>query len=191
MQSEIIVILDKSGSMTSIRKDAIGGFNAFLTEQKKIGDAKFSLVLFSSKCEVIHDGVDLKDVPELTEATYIPQDATALYDAIGNTVATVQKRYTDPNNQPRIIVAILTDGEENSSIEYSKEQILKLITELKTKQWEFIFLAANQDAFAASRSIGVAAADTYSYQSDSAGTKQAYAMMAKSVRSYRQQNNQN
>ena len=189
--SEIICIIDRSGSMGSIRNDSIFGFNTFLQEQKKLpGEANLTLILFDDEYLVVHNNVNIQDVPELTEKTYVPRGWTALLDAIGKTIVTVGERLdkTPEENRPeKVIVAILTDGEENDSEEYtSKEKINEMITHQREKyNWQFIFLGANQDAFKTGGSLGINSADTFNFAANSVGTRSAYNNMTKTVSSYR------
>ena len=157
---ELIVVIDESGSMSSVRGDTIGGFNTFLeTHQKLAGEARLTLVKFNSNYYLVHDGVNVKDVPLLTEASYIPSDMTALLDAIGKTIDTVGKRLaaTPEEERPeKVIFMIITDGAENVSTEYTKEQVKDKTTHQREKYgWEFIFMGADQDAWGNGRGMGV------------------------------------
>ena len=164
--TEIVCILDRSGSMESIKHDAIGAFNSFLNGQKKLpSEAYLTLVLFDNEYELLYDSMPLDDVPELTELTFVPRGMTALLDATGRTINTVKKKTKDKN----VIVCILTDGEENSSHEYKHADIIKLINKRKEKHhWEFIFLAANQDAIQAGNSLGINANRSVNFSADKA-----------------------
>ena len=178
---EVVCILDRSGSMDSIIDDSIGGFNAFLKEQKKLpGKAKLSVVLFDDQYEKLYDRIKIKEAEELTSETYVPRGMTALYDAIGKTITSMKVKDSKP-----VVIAILTDGEENASKEYTIEKINKLIKEKRDLGWEFIFLAANQDAFAVGGQLGIDAGSTFSYVADGAGTRCAYASMVKGVSNVR------
>lgn len=156
-------VLDKSGSMSSIVNDAIGGFNTYLRELKKDKKAsyKFSLTLFDTGVENRYADAALDVIPELTSKTYIPSGCTALLDAIGSTVATVERK---SGGAGKILTVILTDGEENSSREYSLTQIKSLI-ERKEREgnWTFVFLGAGLDAFAAGDRIGVGTSNSVAY----------------------------
>jgi Mg-chelatase subunit ChlD len=178
---EIVCILDRSGSMETIIDDSIGGFNAFLKEQKNLpGKAKLSVVLFDDQYEKLYDRIKIKDAEELTSETYVPRGMTALYDAIGKTITSMKVKDSKP-----VVIAILTDGEENASKEYTIEQINKLIKEKRDLGWEFVFLAANQDAFAVGGKMGIDAGSTFSYVADGAGTRKVYDNMTNSVKLYR------
>jgi uncharacterized protein YegL len=190
MVTEIICIIDRSGSMSIIRDDAIGGFNTFLEEQKKIpGEASLTLVQFDTEYEIVHENKHLTDVPPLTIASYIPRGATALLDAIGKTIDSVGLRLSNtPKDKlpAKVIVAILTDGEENSSKQYTNEKIKSMIEHQTEKySWEFIFLGANQDAFATAGMYGIPVINTVSFVSTGAGVRDAYTQMSNITTSYR------
>jgi len=187
VDTEIICIIDSSGSMGSVADDAIGGFNSFVKEQKELPDsATLTLVTFDTTVKVIHEGINIKDVPELDGNTYKVGGMTALYDAIGRTIDETEKRHSaSAEGRPgKVIVAILTDGHENSSREYSHKQVLEMIERQKDEcRWEFMFLAANQDAFAVSQNMGITHAMNYAHTK--VGTRKAAFCMSKAVRSYR------
>lgn len=184
--SEIICIVDRSGSMGSIRSDAIGGFNVFLEDQKKApGEAHLSLVLFNDQYELVHDHVDIQRVPELNEETYQPSGTTALLDAVGRTIDRVGQRLakTAEHDKPcKVIVAILTDGLENASSDYSRAKIAEMIEhQQKVYSWEFIFLAANQDAIATASSMSIHAKDAISFDATGEGVRNANLRMSQEV----------
>lgn len=188
MKVEIACVLDRSGSMSSIRSDAIGGFNAFLDAQKKIpGEANLSLVLFDNEYEKVYESKELSSVPELTTATFVPRGSTALFDAVGRTIDDLGAKLDSSANKPdKVIFVILTDGEENSSQEYSQERIAEMIKHQEEKySWEFIFLAANQDAFETGSMLNIKACNTANFAATSVGTRDAYAYMSNTVASYR------
>ena len=190
MKSEIICIIDRSGSMASIASDAIGGFNTFLEDQKKVkGDTTLTFVQFDTQYEIVHENTPLNDVPILDNSTFQPKGATALLDAVGKTIDNTGKRLsnTPEGNRPdKIIVAILTDGEENASKQYNLSKIKEMIQHQKEKyQWEFIFLGANQDAFAEAAKIGIDVKDTFNFAATSTGVRSAYSNMGSTVTSYR------
>ena len=192
--AEIAVVLDESGSMHSVRRDAIGGYNTFIEEQKKVpGDANLTLVKFNSIPEVVCDGVRMStakdDVLNLNENSYIPSGNTALYDAVGMVINKIGKRLADTPEDERpakVIIAILTDGAENASKEFSAQQIKTMIEHQQSKySWQFIFLAANQDAMLTGTNIGVQVDNCMNYMSTSAGTRDAYKKMSKTVTTFR------
>lgn len=188
MNVEIVCILDRSGSMSSIRSDAIGGFNAFLKDQKSVpGAAKLTLVLFDHEYIVLHDAVKLEDVPELSASDFVPRGSTAMFDAIGRTIDAICGRLDKSDTKPdKVIVAILTDGEENASREYSSDRVAKMIKHQQDKYaWEFVFLAANQDAFRAGAALNIKSCNTANFVASSAGTADAYSYMSNTTRNMR------
>jgi len=180
--TEIICILDRSGSMSSIEKDAVGGFNTFLEEQKKLpGTASVTLVLFDNAYLTPVKNADINTVQPLNKKTYVPRGSTALLDAVGRTVSETGARLAaaDESERPEnVIICILTDGEENSSREFSLDQVKEMISHQKDKyNWEFIFLAANQDAFAGAGRLGIDRDKAFNFTADEQGTKGAFVQM--------------
>jgi len=163
---ELIVIVDKSGSMYNVINDTIGGFNTFLDVHQKLqGEAKLTLVLFDTTYKVVHNGLDIQKVPKLDNSSYDTGGMTALLDAVGKTIDEVGKRLSETSEEERpqkVIFMIITDGEENSSKEYDLQQIKE-----KTKhqqdvyKWDFIFMGANQDAWSNARDLGLSNAINY------------------------------
>jgi len=189
--TEIVCIIDKSGSMEAVKEDAIGGFNSFLKEQQEIpGEALVTIVLFDTAYMVVADGVPIDKVPPLDERTYRPGGMTALLDAIGLTLDKVQKRIeeTPVSVKPeKVIVAILTDGLENSSVEYSGKQILaKVQHKQQVDCWEFVYLGANQDAIKEGTSLGIKVDNAMNFASTGDGVRDSYKYMSNAVRSYRE-----
>lgn len=185
MTVHIACVIDKSGSMYSLANDSIGGFNAFLEGQQLIsGDAKFTLALFNDDYDLIHENKALSEVPKLTEKTYRPSGSTALYDAIGNIIVKIDKHKAD---EDKVIFVILTDGEENSSKEFDEKAIAEMISQ--HDDWEFVFLAANQDAFATGQQLNIKPGSTRSYTSSQAGTRAVYGEIHDTVSAYRAGNN--
>jgi uncharacterized protein YegL len=187
--TEFVCILDRSGSMSNIRDDAIGGFNTFLSEQQGLQGAAFlTMVLFDHEYIVAHDGTPIADVKPLDRSTYVPRGRTALYDAIGRAIATVRERYEKPGADPaRVMVVILTDGNENDSKEYTRTQILNTIEKCtKDFKWAFLYLSASPTAFADGISIGLGSANTICFGHHRAGGQsvgRAYGMAATAYRS--------
>ena len=184
--SEIVVIVDRSGSMQSIREDAIGGFNTFLEEQKKVpGNANLTLVLFNDGYQLVHSAVLLGDAKSLDATTYVPGGTTALLDAIGKTIDDVGTRLVamaESDRPNKVIVAILTDGLENASRKYTRDRIFDMIKlQTETYKWEFFFLAANQDAIATATSMGMAAGSAAAFAATPTGVNTAYRGMSSSV----------
>lgn len=185
---EIVCIVDRSGSMSNIKTDAIGGFNQFLAAQQALpGEANFTLVLFDDRYETPQNAIDLKAAEPMTDATFVPRGGTALFDAVGRTIDALGQRFTLSDVKPeKVIVAILTDGEENSSREYTQSRISGMIRHQESKYgWEFIFLAANQDAFAAGAQLGIKLQNTANFAATGQGVRDAYAATSCLVGNYR------
>lgn len=187
-KTHIICILDRSGSMSSIMNDSIGGFNTFLKQQKELPDeATITIALFDDKYELIYDNVDIKKAKELTSAEWYPRGMTALYDAIGKTINTEKANFAKlGDNKPnKVLVCIVTDGYENSSREFNVDDIKSLIKDCEKQDWNFIYLAANQDAFDVGSSFGVSAGNTFTYTASSAGVSTMNAKLNKATTTYR------
>ena len=182
--TEIIAILDRSGSMEHLVGDTIGGFNKFLKEQKKQpGDANLTVVLFDNQYEVLHEKIAIADVPELTEKEYFARGSTALLDAVGKTIS----EFKPKTKNTRVICLIITDGYENASIEYKKPDIKKLVeSKMATGNWEFMFIGANIDSFAEAAAYGIGAATTSNYSATAKGTASVYNSVTSAVNTYRQ-----
>lgn len=164
--TEIVCIIDRSGSMASITNDAIGGFNTFLAEQKKLpGEARLTLVLFDHEYLVPVDNQPLDKVEELTASTYVPRGSTALMDAIGRAITTVGERLakTEEAQRPgQVVVVILTDGFENASQEYTRTRVAEMIQHQQEKyNWRFVYLGVNVDAFKEASSLNIAPTTTF------------------------------
>lgn len=179
--TEIIFVIDKSGSMAHLTGDTIGGFNGFIESQKAIdGKATLTTVLFDSYIKTLHDGVDIHEVKPMTKTDYIAGGATAMLDAIGETINKVQDRHDElgaekPDN---VIVAITTDGEENSSRKFTKSQIEKMIKhQTNGHGWKFMFLGANMDAVKEAESIGISKDWSVTYDYTTRGVNSVYATM--------------
>ena len=176
--------------MESVRADTIGGFNAFLKDhQNAPGDCSLTLAQFDTEYETLHDFTPVAEVRPLTDATFVPRGGTALLDAIGRTIVDTGAKLaalTEENRPEKVICVILTDGEENSSVEYSKAQIHALIAQQRDLyKWQFLFIGANQDAVTAGVSIGIAADSSLTYAANSRGTQSAFASLSASTRMYR------
>jgi Mg-chelatase subunit ChlD len=186
MKTEIIVITDRSGSMQSIAKDVIGGYNTFLKDQKaQPGEAKLTYAQFDDKYEVVLAGVPLATAPELTDKTFVPRGGTALLDAIGRTLNEQGARIAAEKWAELVVVCVITDGGENQSREYSRDKVKEMTKHAEANGWKFIFLAANQDAFAAAQSFGSNALYAGNFAATAQGTQGAYASTGATVRSLR------
>lgn len=188
-ETYITVLLDRSGSMNSVKQDTIGGFNQFISEQKAAGDnALLTLVQFDTGgIDIVHESRLIKEVPDLTNETYQPRGGTPLLDALGETIHSAGRALAAIPEQSRpdkVVFVIITDGQENASVEHSKASVKKLI-EQQTKQynWQFVYLGANQDAFAEADSIGIASAAAANYVG--AATADAFDVASANVGSYR------
>ena len=184
--TEIVFILDRSGSMAGLEDDTIGGFNAFVEKQKKTeGEALLSAVLFSDDSEVIYDRVDIRKIETMTEAQYRVGGCTALLDAIGGAVHHIKNvhKYAREEDRPgKTIFVITTDGMENASRAYSYDEVQRMVKHEQEKYgWEFLFLGANMDAISAARSFGIRADRAVRYRRDSAGTALNYSVVSETV----------
>lgn len=178
----VICILDRSGSMARVQDDAIGGFNAFVEGIREDDpDGRLTLVLFDHEYDVVYRSRPLGDVPPLDRHTFVPRGMTALYDAVGRTLSTALESWIamEPDARPSgVTVAILTDGLENASREHSASDIEDVITVARLEfGWEFVFLAANQDAILAARSIGIRPDDAAEFEATAEGTVNAMRTM--------------
>ncbi|MBO4356266.1 MAG: VWA domain-containing protein [Clostridia bacterium] len=187
--TELVFILDKSGSMSGLESDTIGGFNSMLNKQKEIeGDAYVSTVLFDNRISVIHDRIDIKEVKPITEKEYFVGGCTALYDAIGISVdhiSSVHKYAREEDVPEHTLFVITTDGMENASREYDIEKLRKLIKSKEELGWEFIFLGANIDSATVAEGIGIKKENAVNYCCDSKGTEAVYAGVSKAAGSLR------
>ena len=180
---EILVILDRSGSMGSIRAEAIGGFNNFLSAQQAVkGAANLTLVLFDDQYEVPVNGVKIKEVKPLTEETFVPRGFTAMNDAIGKALTDLEAK-----NPKKAVICILTDGAENASKEFTQAQIQAKVKAAEDRDWEVIFLAANIDAQQAARSIGKMKSAGIDFAANAQGMEFAYNSMCATTVAYRNQ----
>ena len=180
--TEIVFIIDKSGSMANMAGDTIGGFNGFVASQKQLeGKATLTTVLFDSTYRTLHNGIDIHEVTPLTNADYIPGGMTAMLDAIGDTINNVQDRHDGLGTEKpeKVLFVITTDGEENSSRKYTKSQIEKMIKhQTNGHGWEFMFLGANMDAVKEAEGIGISQSHSHTYDYDDIGTKSVYTAMS-------------
>jgi uncharacterized protein YegL len=186
--TEIAFILDQSGSMQSIKAGTLEGVNAFLDQQKRENAAypvRLSLTLFSTKIEARHSSIPVTGVPSLSETTYRPDGGTALLDAIGFTIDSLGKRLADTPEAERpskVIVAIMTDGEENSSRLFDWNQISEKIKhQTDVYKWEFLFMGANQDAIANASRINISVESSTNYYQQDGSAKHVLRALSASV----------
>lgn len=187
---ELVFILDRSGSMSGLEDDTIGGYNDLLEKQKKEDrEAVVTTVLFDDKYELLHDRINLNGVAPITDREYFVRGCTALLDAVGKTISkigNVQKNTTDSERAEKVLFVITTDGMENASREYSYEKIKEMIERQKTRySWEFIFLGANIDAVQTAARFGIDEDRAANYHADREGTQLNYKVVSEAVSSFR------
>ena len=188
--TEIAFILDRSGSMAPVTEAAITGFNEFLRDQQKTeGQARLTLVLFDNEYLVPLDCIPVQEAVALDTTTYVPRASTALLDAIGSTIDRVGARIAampEPDRPGQVIVAILTDGYENSSQKFTWKDIShKILEQTNTYKWQFLFLGANQDAIATAANLSIAAANASTYVGDNGGTYSSHKAMSRKTTAMR------
>ena len=188
--TEIVFILDRSGSMCGLEADTIGGFNSMIEKQKKAdGEAIISTVLFDNVSEVIHDRADIRSIQPMTEDDYTVRGCTALLDAIGGAVHHIGNvhKYARAEDVPEhTLFVITTDGMENASRRYDSETVKKMIERQKEKYgWEFLFLGANIDAVETARSVGISKDRSVNYCSDREGTALNYEVISEAISAVR------
>lgn len=180
--TELVYIVDCSGSMCGLESDTIGGFNASLKKQKEVpGDVKVSLIFFNNRSKVVVDRADLSEIKPLSENDYQTSGCTALLDAVGgaiNHIGKVQGYMPDEYKAGHVIFTIITDGYENASSQYTYSKVKKMITAYEEMGWEFLFLGANIDAAAEAGRLGIKADRAANYCADSQGNQIAYEAMA-------------
>lgn len=188
--TEVVFILDRSGSMSGLEGDTIGGFNSMIEKQKKEeGEALVSTILFDNYSEVLHDRVEVSKIEPLTDRDYTVRGCTALLDAIGGAIhhiGNVHKYARNEDVPEHTIFIITTDGMENASHQYSREKIKAMIERQKTKYgWEFLFLGANIDAIETARSYGIDQDRAVEYNCDSVGTGLNFEAMSDAITTMR------
>ena len=184
--TELVMILDRSGSMGGLESDTIGGYNSMLKRQQETdGEVLVSTVLFDDRSEVLYDRVPLEKLPMMTEKEYYVRGSTALLDAIGGAIhhiGNVHKYARDEDRPEKTIFVITTDGMENASRKYSYERLKEMVERQKEKYgWEFLFLGANMDAIETAGRFGISADRAANYNSDHAGTALNYRVLAETV----------
>ena len=189
--TEIVFILDRSGSMSGLESDTIGGYNAMLEKQKTApGQAIVSTVLFDDHCEVLHDRLDIKTVVPMSDKEYFVRGCTALLDAVGGAIhhiGNIHKYAREEDRPEKTLFIITTDGMENASRRYNYDRVKMMIERQKEKYgWEFIFLGANIDAVEVADRFGISADRAANYHADSEGTQLNYTVLSETVSRMRQ-----
>lgn len=185
-RTELVFLLDRSGSMSGLESDTIGGYNSMLDKQKKEpGEATVTTVLFDHSCELLHDRIAIQDVQPMTGKQYQVFGCTALLDAIGMTVqriACVQKHTAPEKRADKVLFVIITDGMENASREYTYAKVQSMVAHEKEKYgWEFLFLGANIDAISTAARVGIGADCAVNYHADSRGTQLNYEAVSEAI----------
>lgn len=175
-EMDVVFLLDRSGSMSGIVEDTIGGYNGYIKSIKD-DNIKVTTILFDNNYEILHDRVDISKVEELDNKTYYVRGSTALLDAIGKTIS-----YIDSKTDNKVLFIITTDGLENASIEYNKSQIKDMI--LKHSNWEFMYIGANIDSYSEGASIGIKSNNIANYKKDKRGVSNLFGAVAKASKCY-------
>lgn len=189
-KTDITIVLDRSGSMDSVKSDTIGGFNSFLSsQQQNATEAALSLVQFDDQYETLYIDKDIQEADKLSDATFEPRGSTALFDAVGRTINAVGQRLAaliETERPDKVLMVIMTDGFENASKEFSAEKVSEMIRHQRDNySWEFMFIGANQDAVLSAKQIGIATAASITYAANAEGTNLAFAQMASKINAYR------
>ena len=185
-RTELVFILDRSGSMAGLESDTIGGYNAMLAKQKaEPGECRITTVLFDDNYKLLHDRIDIRAVDPIGPEQYFVGGTTALLDAIGRTIHKIgnAQKYTAPGYRAdKVMFVIITDGEENASREYSLDRVKRLIESQKAKYgWEFVFLGANIDAVQTASQFGIGADRAQNFVPDGAGVRLNFAAVGEAV----------
>lgn len=189
-RTELVFILDKSGSMSGLESDTIGGFNGLLRQQQEEpGDCRITTALFDTRCQLLHDRIDIGAVSALTDQDYRTGGGTALLDAVGliiDKIGSAQQHTATQYRAQKVLVVIVTDGMENASRRYSLAQVRHMIERQQSKYgWEFLFLGANIDAVEVADGIGIRPDRAQNFHADSQGVDLNFAVMSRAVRNYR------
>ena len=188
--TELVFVLDRSGSMGGLESDTIGGFNSMIEKQKKLeGEVILTTVLFDDKYELLHDRINLQAIKPITGEDYYVRGSTALLDAIGYTIQkidNISNHTSEKYRADKVMFFITTDGMENASVEYSYDEVKKLITNKNEKNgWEFIFIGANIDAISTAKQFGVPSNRAVTYKADKKGTALNYETMSSVAMNFR------
>ena len=184
----VTFLLDRSGSMSSISQDVIGGYNNFVSEQRTIDSACFfSAAQFDSgdPYEILHTRISIGSVPELSSATYCPRGVTPLFDAMGTLITRIETTAKEGDGEEDQIVVIFTDGHENASVNWTRKQIFQLVQQKQQLGWKFIFMGANQDAYAEGQRLGIEPGNIQNFRPDREGTERAFESVNRGVYEYR------
>ena len=184
--TELVFILDRSGSMNGLEQDTIGGFNSMLKKQRlESSEAYVTTVLFDNRVEFLHDRLPMQQVPSMTEKDYTVRGSTALLDAVGSTIKHIARihKYAHPDHKPTsTLFVIITDGMENASRQYTYDKVKEMITHEQEKYgWEFLFLGANIDAAAEGARFGIPADHSVTYKCDAVGTALNYEVLSDAI----------
>jgi len=188
--TEIVAIIDRSGSMGHMTNDVIGGMNQFIKDQRSVeGEANFSLILFDNVINHVHERIPLKDVPLLDNNTYRVGGSTAMYDAIAyaiNTIGGILHNTPEDERPSKVLFCIMTDGEDNASREFTAQNVKDMVQhQTDMYAWEFIFMAANINVQEAADMIGIRGSSSFAFASNSTGMKDAYSNISSYTTSYR------
>jgi hypothetical protein len=188
--THIIAVLDRSGSMGSVKQAAIDGFNEFLkTQQALPGKATMTVILFDDKYEILHDSVKLQDVPELTEETFVPRGMTALFSSMGRAIGTYKAsllKATAAKRPDKVLMITITDGADNVKGDYSQENVANMVKELKADgKWQFLFLCSEENAVLTSQQLGISTGNTLKFTNSAVGNKALYKTVAAATSNFR------
>lgn len=188
--TELVFILDKSGSMSGLEQDTLGGFNSMLVKQQQLDEpCLITTILFDHSVQLVHDRVDIQQIEPMTAEQYQAGGYTALLDALGmaiNRISGIQENTPKAQRTDKVMLVIITDGEENSSREYQIAQIRSMIEQQQQRfNWEFVFLGANIDAIATADSFGINAENASNYIADSAGTELNFSVLQNTLTDFR------
>lgn len=189
---DIIFVLDRSGSMYNLEGDTIGGFNSLIAKQKEEGNgdkALVSVVLFNDRSKLLYERQPLSKIKKMTKKDYSTQGSTALLDALGDTITQIAKsyeteKYVASKAKPKVLCVVITDGQENSSREYSYGNVKQLISAQQKKGWEFLFLGANIDAIKEASRLGIRPSNAVKYRNDRPGVRKNFKAVNRAVSSY-------